>query len=199
LGRDFDRLDRTIEDVLGRRDASAALSDPELAPLAVIAAQLKHAPSPAFRARLLAQLTKRKTMTTLVLEPTKIREGFTTVTPYVSWSTVATHAPSGSMSTSNGRTPTSTDAVNATSGFAVVARSNAGIHAAISRIHADAPTAVGSPHAAAAASHRQRRGDNDRRWHSSADYGPVRTSARGSPASHSSGLRSSRPRCRDSG
>jgi len=78
-----DRLDRTIEDVLGRRDASAALSDPELAPLAVIAAQLRHAPSPAFRARLLAQLTKRKTMTTLVLEPTKIREGFTTVTPYV--------------------------------------------------------------------------------------------------------------------
>ena len=79
----IDRLDRTIEDVLGRRDASAALSDPELAPLAVIAAQLRHAPSPAFRARLLAQLTKRKTMTTLVLEPTKIREGFTTVTPYV--------------------------------------------------------------------------------------------------------------------
>lgn len=78
-----DRLDRTIDDVLGRRDASAALSDPELAPLAVIAAQLRHAPSPAFRARLLAQLTRRKTMTTLVLETTKIREGFTTVTPYV--------------------------------------------------------------------------------------------------------------------
>ena len=79
----IDRLDRTIEDVLGRRDASAALNDPELAPLAVIAAQLRNAPSPAFRARLLAQLTRRKTMTTLVLEPTKIREGFTTVTPYV--------------------------------------------------------------------------------------------------------------------
>jgi uncharacterized glyoxalase superfamily protein PhnB len=78
-----DRLDRTIDDVLGRRDASAALSDPELAPLAVIVGQLKHAPSPAFRARLLARLTRRKTMTTLVLDPTKIREGFTTVTPYV--------------------------------------------------------------------------------------------------------------------
>ena len=78
-----DRLDRTIDDVLARRDASAALSDPELAPLAVLAAQLRHAPSPAFRARLLAQLTRRKTMTTLTLEPTKIREGFTTVTPYV--------------------------------------------------------------------------------------------------------------------
>ena len=78
-----DRLDRTIDAVLARRDATSALTDPELAPLAVLAAQLRHAPSPAFRARLLANLTRRTTMTTLVLEPTKIREGFTTVTPYV--------------------------------------------------------------------------------------------------------------------
>lgn len=78
-----DRLDRTIDAVLARRDATSALTDPELAPLAVLAAQLRHAPSPAFRARLLAHLTRRTTMTTLVLEPTKIREGFTTVTPYV--------------------------------------------------------------------------------------------------------------------
>ena len=78
-----DRLDRTIDAVLARRDATSALIDPELAPLAVLAAQLRHAPSPAFRARLLANLTRRTTMTTLVLEPTKIREGFTTVTPYV--------------------------------------------------------------------------------------------------------------------
>jgi PhnB protein len=77
-----DRLDRTIDAVLARRDATSALIDPELAPLAVLAAQLRHAPSPAFRARLLANLTRRTTMTTLVLEP-KIREGFTTVTPYV--------------------------------------------------------------------------------------------------------------------
>ena len=78
-----DRLDRTIDAVLARRDATSALTDPELAPLAVLAAQLRHAPNPAFRARLLANLTRRTTMTTLVLEPTKIREGFTTVTPYV--------------------------------------------------------------------------------------------------------------------
>jgi len=78
-----DRLDRTIDAVLARRDATSALTDPELAPLAVLAAQLRHAPSPAFRARLLANLTRRTTMTTLVLEPTNIREGFTTVTPYV--------------------------------------------------------------------------------------------------------------------
>ena len=77
------RLDRTIDAVLARRDATSALTDPELARLAVLAAELRHAPSAAFRARLLANLTRRTTMTTLVLEPTKIREGFTTVTPYV--------------------------------------------------------------------------------------------------------------------
>ncbi len=78
-----DRLDRTIDALIARRDATAALNDPEIAPLAVLAAQLRHAPSTAFRARLLANLTRRTTMTTLVLEPTKIREGFTTVTPYI--------------------------------------------------------------------------------------------------------------------
>jgi PhnB protein len=78
-----DRLDQTIDALLARGDATSALNDPELAPLAVLAAQLRHAPSAAFRARLLANLTRRTTMTTLVLEPTKIREGFTTVTPYV--------------------------------------------------------------------------------------------------------------------
>jgi uncharacterized glyoxalase superfamily protein PhnB len=78
-----DRLDRTIDALLARRDATSALNDPEVAPLAVLAAQLRHAPSATFRARLLANLTRRTTMTTLVLEPTKIREGFTTVTPYI--------------------------------------------------------------------------------------------------------------------
>ena len=79
----IERLDRTIDALLARRDATFALADPELAPLAVLAAELRHLPSAAFRARLLATLTRRTTMTTLVLEPTKIREGFTTVTPYV--------------------------------------------------------------------------------------------------------------------
>jgi len=79
----IERLDRTIDALLARRDATFALTDPELAPLAVLAAELRHVPSAAFRARLLATLTRRTTMTTLVLEPTKIREGFTTVTPYV--------------------------------------------------------------------------------------------------------------------
>jgi uncharacterized glyoxalase superfamily protein PhnB len=78
-----DRLDRTIDVLVAQGDATSVLNDPEVAPLAVLAAQLRHAPNSAFRARLLAQLIRRTTMTTLVLEPTKIREGFTTVTPYV--------------------------------------------------------------------------------------------------------------------
>jgi len=78
-----DRLDLTIDALLARGDATAALKDPELAPLARVAAELRYAPDRAFRARLLATLKRRTTMTTLVLEPTQIREGFTTVTPYV--------------------------------------------------------------------------------------------------------------------
>jgi PhnB protein len=79
-----DRLDRTIDDLLARRDATSALRDPELAPLAVLAAELRHAPSDAFRARLRAHLTRRTTMTTTpVLETTSTPKGFTTVTPYV--------------------------------------------------------------------------------------------------------------------
>jgi uncharacterized glyoxalase superfamily protein PhnB len=79
----IDRLDRTIDALLARGDATAALTDPELAPLARLAAELRHLPGRAFRARLLANLQRRTTMTTLVLEPTTIREGFTTVTPYI--------------------------------------------------------------------------------------------------------------------
>ena len=45
----IDRLDLTIDLLLARRDATAALTDPELAPLAVLAAELRHVPSTAFR------------------------------------------------------------------------------------------------------------------------------------------------------
>lgn len=78
-----DRLDQTIDALLAWRDTTFALNDPELAPLAVVAAQLRQVPDATFRARLLANLTRRTTMTTVVLEPKKIRAGFTTVTPYV--------------------------------------------------------------------------------------------------------------------
>jgi uncharacterized glyoxalase superfamily protein PhnB len=77
-----DRLDQTIDRILARRVASAALAVPELAPLAVLANELKHCPSAAFQSRLRAALERRTTMT-LVLEPAQIRTGFTTVTPYV--------------------------------------------------------------------------------------------------------------------
>ena len=77
----IDRLDAAIDAVVARRDATAALQDPELAPLVRIAADLRHYPSGDFKARLRAQLGRRKTMPTVAL--TSVREGFTTVTPYV--------------------------------------------------------------------------------------------------------------------
>src|SRR5438128_1353737 len=65
---------------VARRDATAALRDPELAPLARIAADLRHYPSPEFKASLRAQLERRASMTAVT---TAIRQGFTTVTPYI--------------------------------------------------------------------------------------------------------------------
>jgi len=78
----IDRLDRAIDVLVSRGDASAALADDELAPLAVVASQLRSCPSASFKARLRAILERRTAMS-IVLEPTIIREGFTTVTPYV--------------------------------------------------------------------------------------------------------------------
>jgi len=78
----IERLDRTIDLVLAGRDATTALADAELAPLAVLASELQRCPSPAFKARLLANLKRRTTMS-MVLEKANIREGFTTVTPYL--------------------------------------------------------------------------------------------------------------------
>jgi len=77
-----DRLDETVDAIVARGDATAALRDPELAPLARVAADLRHYPSPEFKARLRAQLERRTSMTA-VMTTTAIREGFTTVTPYI--------------------------------------------------------------------------------------------------------------------
>lgn len=77
-----ERLDRAIELVLAGRDATAALADAELSPLAVLASDLRSCPSLAFTARLRANLERRTTMST-VHEKAEIREGFTTVTPYI--------------------------------------------------------------------------------------------------------------------
>ena len=81
------RLDRVVDTILARGDATAALTDAELAPLARLAAELRHYPSPAFTARLRAALKERTTMTTTLSSAapttTTAREGFTTITPYV--------------------------------------------------------------------------------------------------------------------
>ena len=47
-----DRLDEIVDTIVARRDATAALRDPELAPLARLAADLRHYPSPDFKAKL---------------------------------------------------------------------------------------------------------------------------------------------------
>jgi uncharacterized glyoxalase superfamily protein PhnB len=77
-----DRLDDTVDAIVRRADATGALRDPELAPLARVAADLRHYPSPDFKARLRAQLERRTTMTVVSTTPA-VREGFTTVTPYI--------------------------------------------------------------------------------------------------------------------
>ena len=83
-----DRLNEVIDTLVARGDASAALRDTELAPLARVAADLRHYAGREFTARLRARLERRTMMTTAVDNPAKaglyaVREGFTTVTPYV--------------------------------------------------------------------------------------------------------------------
>jgi PhnB protein len=92
-----DRLDRIINALVERGDATAALRDAELAPLARVAADLRHYPNRDFTARLRAQLERRTTMSTAIGNPAeaglhhdnraepgiRLREGFTTVTPYI--------------------------------------------------------------------------------------------------------------------
>jgi len=77
-----DRLNEVIDALVARGDASAALRDAALAPLARVAADLRHYPNRDFTTRLRGRLERRKTMSTVTLAP-NVREGFTTVTPYV--------------------------------------------------------------------------------------------------------------------
>jgi len=77
-----DRVNEVVDVLLARGNATAALADPELAPLAVLAAELRHCPSASYKDTLRAKLMRRTRMTT-TLAPEKVREGFTTVTPYV--------------------------------------------------------------------------------------------------------------------
>lgn len=77
-----DRLDQAVDALLSRRDASFALRDPELAPLARMAADLSFYPSPEFKTRLRAQLERSTTMSAALVS-TSVREHFTTITPYI--------------------------------------------------------------------------------------------------------------------
>jgi len=76
----FDRLDELIDAVLSRPE-SAPAADPELAPLARLAADLRDLPSPEFKQRLSEDLKRRASMSTTAVSP--VREGFRTVTPYL--------------------------------------------------------------------------------------------------------------------
>ena len=78
-----DRLDETIDAILDRRDATAALGDAEVAPLARIALELRHYPDADFRNRLRTHLHGRTTMTRAAASETAVRTGFSTVTPYL--------------------------------------------------------------------------------------------------------------------
>jgi uncharacterized glyoxalase superfamily protein PhnB len=78
-----DRLDETIDAILDRRDATAALRDAEVAPLARIALDLRHYPDADFKSRLRTHLHGRTTMTTAAASETAVRTGFSTVTPYL--------------------------------------------------------------------------------------------------------------------
>ena len=80
-----DRLDGVIDALVARGDATAALRDPELAPLSRVAADLRHYPNRDFTARLRALLERRTTMATALAPAAahQIRPGFTAVTPYI--------------------------------------------------------------------------------------------------------------------
>ena len=78
----IDRLDRLIDALVAHEDATAALGDAETAPLARVAAELRHYPRREFTMRLRAQLEGRTRMATAVVAR-NIRAGFTSVTPYV--------------------------------------------------------------------------------------------------------------------
>jgi PhnB protein len=78
----IDRLDETVDAIIARSDATAALRDRALAPLARVAADLRHYPRPEFKARLRTSLEGRA-MATSATVAVRTREGFTTITPYL--------------------------------------------------------------------------------------------------------------------
>jgi len=77
----IDQLDSAIEAVLANPDAPPPRVDTRVAAQLRIAAALRDLPRPDFKARLKADLERRASMTTAPAKP--IREGFSTVTPYL--------------------------------------------------------------------------------------------------------------------
>ncbi len=77
-----DRVDRIIDALVARQDATAALGDADAAPLARIAAELRHYPRREFTMRLRAQLERRTRMAGAIVAR-NVPAGFTSVTPYV--------------------------------------------------------------------------------------------------------------------
>ena len=77
----IDRLDRAIDALLRREDVTATLADAELAPLVRMADGLRNMARPDFKAQLRARLERTAQMAATTSAP--VREGFTTVTPYL--------------------------------------------------------------------------------------------------------------------
>lgn len=77
----IDRVDRLVDVLLRHEDATPALRDPELAPIARLAADLRHCPEAGFRARLRARLERKAVMTTTTATP--VGQELATVTPYL--------------------------------------------------------------------------------------------------------------------
>ena len=81
----IEQLDRIIDAIVARDDATAALRDPDLAALAKLAGDLRDYPGRGFTDRLRQQLQRRTAVTTTISSAVAYaaRPGFTAVTPYV--------------------------------------------------------------------------------------------------------------------
>ena len=84
----FDQLEQAIQSLTSPAANSRPTTDPGIAPLVELAAELRDLPRPSFRARLKSELLQaiaktegRGSMTTATVNP--IREGFHTITPYM--------------------------------------------------------------------------------------------------------------------
>jgi PhnB protein len=84
-----EQLDQAIEAMLRNPDATLPAADPQMAELLSIAADLRDLPRKGFKTRLKTELEREISMRTAAregaekAESSKIREGFRTVTPYL--------------------------------------------------------------------------------------------------------------------